>query len=204
MPFYASAEVMIDSAWQLNQKEIKRLQAGKTVTHASSGEGNVTKLDAFLLFNAPAPVIFSVITDYEKQPEFMPNLAEIKVLETSNKGALVNYMLELPFGVEKRYRLKLDYNQQSPNLRMDWNLSPWEGLKPEETILASTGYWLLKPVQNTNDTLLVYHTSTDPGDVPFGLGWIVDYMTNKTVVELLEKTKKRAETTWENNKNHSN
>ncbi len=203
LPLSASAEVVIDPAWQLSKKEIKRLEEGRTITHTTSGEGNIKHVDAFLLFKAPAPLIFSLITDYAKLPEFMPHLEKIKVLESNAQGALVNYQLGLPFGVEKKYRLRLAYEKKDSNMRMAWTKVPWQGLKPKETIVATTGYWLFKPVPHSDETLLVYHTTTDPGDVPFGLGWIVDYLTNKSVVELLENTKERAEKQWSIKQKHS-
>jgi len=38
--------------------------------------------------------------------------------------------------------------------------------------------------------------------MPFGLGWIVDYLTKKTVLELLENTRKRAENIEQKSKRH--
>ncbi len=185
-----------DPAWNLKEWEIKRVNDGGIVTHKSSSADYTRQIHAYLVIKAPAEQVFSLVTDYERLPEFMPNLEAVKVLESSSQGALVNYMLGLPFGVKKRYRLQLDYDRETGDPRMAWNLAPWPELKADETIAATTGYWLFKPAADKDATLLVYYNKTDPGDVPFGLGWIVDYLTNKTVVELLEKTKERAEQRW--------
>jgi hypothetical protein len=80
---------------------------------------------------------------------------------------------------------------------MHWHKVEWQGLDPDETIQDSTGYWFFKHADKQT-TLLHYYTKTDPGHVPFGLGWIVDYLTEKTVVDLLKNTKARAEQEWHN------
>lgn len=190
------ADLPLDEAWQLSKQEIKKIEQGYVVTRAVTGEGYAQQLDAFLLFEAPPEQVFSVITDYARLPEFVPYLDRVEVLEASAEGASMNYFLKLPFGVQKRYRLKLDYDHQLPDLQMSWDLLPWPELKPDETIQATSGYWLLKPLKNPEQTLLAYHTVTNPGDVPFGLGWIVDYLTNTSVIELLENIKERAEKQW--------
>ncbi len=182
---------MLAADYTLSDKDKVKVEAGKLVVHAQSvGDGHSKEVHAFLRINAPAAKVFAVITDFPHLPEFMPNLAKVEVLAAQPSGALVNYYLDLPFGVHKRYRLKLDYDTEP--LRMRWQKVAWEGLKPEETIVDTQGFWLLESVDEAN-TQLHYYTYTDPGHVPFGLGWIVDYLTKEAIVELLENTKKRAE-----------
>jgi len=187
---------LFDQSWQLSSDEIKRLQSGKiTVYDTSENEGYIKELRAFLIVESNPENLLATISDYEKLPEFMPNLEHVDVLEQDENGALVNYVLALPFGVQKRYRLRLNYDKTTPNFSMSWHSEPWQGLKPEETIKYTTGSWIFKPIDK-NTTLVVYYTKTDPGHVPFGLGWIVNYLTEKTVLELLKNTRKRAEIFW--------
>ncbi len=204
LPLNGFANIEYDSAWHLKDWEKKRLEEGRVITHASSHEGYARQLKAYLLIHTPAEQIFSIITDHEKTPEFMPNLDRVQIVAASEEAVLANYMLTLPFGVKKRYRLKLVEDTGPDALQLSWNLVPWAELKPEETIAATSGSWLLKATGNNELTLLVYDTTTDPGDVPFGLGWIVDYLTNQTVIELLEKTKERAERQWMESKKKLN
>jgi len=177
----------------LSEKELAQVDAGRLIIHAASTKDSYVKeIHAFLRINAPAEKVFALITDYAHLPSFMPHLERTEVLNQDETGAVVNYYLDLPFGVHKQYRLRLDYDKQPNRWRMSWHQWDWQGLDPEHTIADTTGYWDLKVV-DAQTTLLHYYTKTDPGHVPFGLGWIVDYLTEKTVVELLENTKAKAE-----------
>ena len=196
IPQYSLAVAEYDSAWNLKGWEIKRINDGRIITHTFTVEGHTKQVDAFLLIKTPAEFIFSMITDYERLPGYMPNLERVEVLEASTAGALVNYELAFPFGLKKRYRLKLDYYMENGELGMTWDLAPWQGLTAEESLRASTGFLRLKETEDTNVTLLVYDTKTDPGYIPFGLGWIVNYLTDRIVIEFLEETKQRAERKW--------
>ncbi|MDQ7001370.1 MAG: SRPBCC family protein, partial [Ghiorsea sp.] len=134
----------------------------------------------------------ALITDYEHLPEFMPNLEKVEVLSHDKDGAQVNYYLALPFGVKKRYRLQLVYDTTPPDFRMAWHSIPWQGVPEGEVVKKTVGYWQLTATAS-NETLLHYYTKTDPGHVPFGLSWLVDYLTTETVTELLNNTKQRLE-----------
>lgn len=185
----------IDASWGLSQAEIANIEQGKMVVHKQS-QGYQKEIHAFLLIQTPPRTLLDVITDFPSLPEFMPHLEAIKVLHQDKQGALVDYMLALPFGVHKRYRLQLTYDTTPPDLVMAWHKVVWEGVSPDETIQDSTGFWYFKKADKAS-TVLHYYTKTDPGHVPFGLGWIVDYLTEKTVVDLLTQTQQRAETRWQ-------
>lgn len=177
----------------LTEKEQANVESGGLVIHATSVQASYAKeIHAFLQIQAPAAQIFTLITDYQHLPSFMPNLERIEVLSQDDAGAVVNYYLDLPFGVHKQYRLKLDYDKQPNHLRMRWHKLDWQGLASEHTIAETRGYWHLETVDE-HTTRLHYYTQTDPGHVPFGLGWLVDYLTEETVVDLLKNTKKEAE-----------
>ena len=193
----AYAEAVLHHELGLTDKEEATVAAGGMVVHTSSvGDGYVKEAHAFLLIKAPANLILDVITDYKHLPEFMPNLERTEVLFQNEKGARVNYVLNLPFGVSKRYRLQLTHDYTPPELKLSWHNVVWEGLEPDETLKNTSGYWSLQQVP-PNKTLLHYYTKTDPGHVPFGLGWVVDYLTHETIVEMLENTKDRSELKWQ-------
>ena len=177
----------------LTEKEQTNVEAGRLVVHAESAKDSYVKeIHAFLLIQAPVDKVFALITDYVHLSSFMPNLERTEVLSQDAAGAVVNYYLDLPFGVHKQYRLQLDYDKQPDSWRMTWHKLDWQGVAPEHTIADTMGYWDLQ-VMDAQTTQLHYYTKTDPGHVPFGLGWLVDYLTEKTVVELLENTKAKAE-----------
>jgi len=192
-------EISADN-WNVQQftaQEDKRFQAGKVVSRTWSETGNVKDVHAISRVRAPADIIISIITDYALLPEFMPNLERTEVLESRSDGALVNYYLGLPFGHKKLYRLKLSYESKPNDYRMSWVSVPWPEVPAEDAVVSTVGNWHLSYGQVDNETTVHYSTKTDPGDVPFGLGWLVDILTKQTVVEMLENTKQRAELQWE-------
>jgi hypothetical protein len=62
----------------------------------------------------------------------------------------------------------------------------------EETIRDTSGYWRIE-AQSENKSLTLYHLYTDPGPIPFGLGWIVDVLSKNSVPQVLLQTKDRTE-----------
>ncbi len=191
----SGSAVELDVPWRLSQADIVKLEQGKMVVHKQS-QGYQKEIHAFLRIYAPPKILLDVVTDYPNLPRFMPHLESVEVLRQDAKGALVNYMLSLPFGVHKRYRLQLTYDTTPPDLGMTWRKVAWEGVAADETIKDTTGFWYFKSAEGAV-TILHYYTKTDPGHVPFGLGWIVDYLTEKTVVDLLTRTRQRAEVLWQ-------
>lgn len=183
----------VAQSWELSPREQQQVERGELVIHAESiGDGHIKEVQGLLKIKASPMHVFTLITDYEHLPEFMPNLDKVEVLTRDKNGAQVDYYLDLPFGVKKRYRLQLNYDTTSPDLRMAWHSIPWQGVPEGETVKNTVGYWQLTAIKN-NETLLHYYTKTDPGHVPLGLGWLIDYLTKKTVAKLLQNTKKRVE-----------
>ena len=179
--------------WALTKPERKLEDAGNLLVHtATVGDGYIKVVKAYLKIKAPAADVFTLITDYEHLPQFMPNLERIEVLSHDEDGAKVNYYLGLPFNVKKRYRLQINYDTTLPEMRMSWQSIPWGGVPPEESVKDTQGFWSLTATKD-NETLLYYYTLTDPGHVAFGLGWVVEYTTERVVVQLLENTKNEAE-----------
>jgi len=181
------------SDWTLTKPERKLVDAGNLLVQtATVGDEYIKVAKAYLKIKAPAADVFTLITDYERLPQFMPNLERIDVLSRDENGAKVNYYLSLPFNVKKRYRLQLNYDTTLAEMRMSWQSIPWAGVPPEESVKDTQGFWSLTATKD-NETLLYYYTLTDPGYVAFGLGWVVEYMTERVVVQLLENTKNEAE-----------
>lgn len=185
---------------ELSPKQLQSIQRGDILLKTlPAPQDNTTALNAYALVAAPPKVLLATIIDYAALPAYTPNLKQVDVLSSDASGDVVNFHLALPFGVEKRYRLRLTYappQADTDAVAMTWLIQPWDELKPEETIQFTSGYWFMQPTAD-QQTELSYHTETDPGEVPFGLGWIVDYLSHQTIIELLEHTKARAEQQWQ-------
>ena len=188
----------IDSkTWGMDAEDEQRLARERVVLHQKTKDGQqVQHIDAFLLIHAPLNPIFALISDFKQLPDYAPHVERIAILDQSEQHALVDYTLKLPLGIQKRYRLNLNFEHNNTNKRMTWHSDAWQPPEPNERIGATSGYWWLQPTADPNITLLAYQTMTDPGDVPFGLGWVVDYLTHSSIEALLTQTKIRAETQW--------
>ncbi len=150
-------------------------------------------LEAFGLIHADIERIYKVLTNFEDYPTFMPNLGKVEILKKSSNHAVLNYFIELPLGKTKKYRLDMRFNQNSNNTaELHWKMISWPGLKQSETIKDTTGNWHLRAYPDKQGSVLVvYHVYTDPGPIPYGLGWIIDILTEKSVPNVLINTRKR-------------
>ncbi|MDX8389731.1 MAG: SRPBCC family protein [Mariprofundaceae bacterium] len=199
MPQVSWAEFQIDSKWGLSPHEISEIHEERIVVHKNiTIQHNVHHIEALFLVNAPVEHLFSLMTDYDQLTAYAPNLQRVDIMKKYDHGALVNYALALPFNVEKAYRLQLNYTDEGEHRRIAWKSVPWPELNPEETIVSTSGFWLLQKAEKPNTTFLVYQSTTNPGHVPWGLGWIVNYLSTDSVLALLSKTKERAEEQWLN------
>lgn len=185
---YATAPV------SMTNDEKKRVDRGEIIVReVPAGDAAGKTFEAIGRINASRESIVQVLTAYETYPEFMPNVSNIEIVEQNGNDAILNYTLSLPLGKIKKYRLKISVAEhENFTSVMQWQMLDWPGLKTAETIKNTTGFWQIEE-KGLNRSLVLYHVYTDPGPVPFGLGWIVDYMSKNSVPEALTQTKARAE-----------
>ncbi|MBI5093455.1 MAG: hypothetical protein HZB26_13570 [Candidatus Hydrogenedentes bacterium] len=156
--------------------------------------------DAIALMRGTLDQAYAVLSDYERYPEFMPNVSATEIVERKDNETTVNYTLKLPLGKIKKYRLKLWSERSENKLRIFWTKVPWEGLKDYETIADTVGNWTVVPADKEGYLLAVHHVYTDPGKIPAGLGWIVDILTKDSLPNVLNATRKRIESLYFNKK----
>jgi hypothetical protein len=193
---FLSIPTMLNAAAviSLDEHEKKLIARGGIVVREIETAGKKGRtFEAVGLVKARRNNVLKVVKDYKKYPEFMPNVSRIDIVEQRGNDTVLNYILALPMGNTKKYRLSLTEsaagNQSSI---LEWHMMKWPELKTEETISDTTGYWRIEE-KSENVSLVLYHVYTDPGPIPFGLGWIVDVLTKKSVPDVLLQTKKRAE-----------
>lgn len=157
-----------------------------TMQDVSKADSPGKSFVAATLINAPLQKICAVLMDFPGYTDFMPNLDKIKVSQAAGDFSLVDMTLKLPLGKIKKYRLKMEPKAAAQSCRLSWKLVPWEGLKQEETITDTTGYWQLAPSSsNQQQTVVKYFVYTDPGPIPMGLGWIVDSLSKDSIPKTL-------------------
>jgi hypothetical protein len=178
----------------LNERQKKAVSKGEIIVREVGTDRKMGRtFEAVGLIKASRKSVMSVLTDYTKYPEFMPNVSRVEIVEQQGNQALLNYTLALPMGKIKKYRLRIAEKSLDATIStLEWQLQKWPGLKAEETISDTTGYWRVKE-QGDNVSLVHYHVYTDPGPVPLGLNWIVDHLSNKSIPKVFLQTRRRAE-----------
>jgi len=132
-----------------------------------------------VVIHAPADVLFDVITDYESYPSFLSDVAEAKVLERTEAGAIVKFGLNLI----KKVHYSLKMTETRPT-RVRWELHESSLMK------ANVGGWTLESLPD-GTTRATYEVDVTPrGFVP---GPIVSALTGRTLPATLEAFKQRAE-----------
>jgi ribosome-associated toxin RatA of RatAB toxin-antitoxin module len=182
------------SAINLNAQEQQTVHEQEVLVRERPTNGKPGKtFEAVAIMEANSEVIQDIVMDYASYPDFMPNVSRVGILRQEDTTALLNYTLSLPLGKIKKYRVRMKTSEPDDQTSLiQWQLEKWPGLKPKETIRNTTGFWRIEEL-DAKRSLVLYHVYTDPGKIPFGLGWIVDLLGKDSVPEILLKTKARAE-----------
>jgi hypothetical protein len=183
LPVSALAADPIDLK-SLADKEVRVLDVSKP---GSSGKSFV----AATIVNAPVQDVCKLLQQYESYPAFMPNTHSTKVTHSTATHSLVDVTLKLPMGKIKKYRLRMEPQVSTASCVLAWKQVPWPGVRQEETITDTTGQWQLMP-HGAGRTAIRYSVYTDPGPIPFGLGWIVDSLSKDSIPQTLEAVRSRA------------
>jgi ribosome-associated toxin RatA of RatAB toxin-antitoxin module len=147
---------------------------------------------AATIINAPVETLCALVQDYADYPSFMPNTESAKVAMVSQGRAVVDVTLKLPMGKMKKYRLGMESTVSPEACTVAWKQLPWRGLKAEETIADTYGSWQFTPAPQAGKSVVKYVVYTDPGPIPFGLGWIVDSLSKDSIPQALEGLRKKA------------
>lgn len=85
------------------------------------------------VFNCTKEEFFKIISDYEKYPDFLPEVKDCKTLETENNKKKVEYTVN----VIKNFKYLLWMKESSPD-RIDWDFAGGDLFK------KTSGSWVLE------------------------------------------------------------
>jgi len=132
-----------------------------------------------IVINAPPEKVFDVVAGYEKYPEFM---AEVKEVRTSNrKGNQVDVHYKVDLMKSIKYSLRMTEERPS---KVTWSFIEGEFMKDNK------GSWLLEPA-GEGQTKATYSIEMALG--PLVPKTIVNAMVDTQLPKMLESVKKRAE-----------
>jgi coenzyme Q-binding protein COQ10 len=132
-----------------------------------------------IVIKASIDRLFTVITDYQRYPEFLPEVKGIRISKRQGRELDVQYEVE----VLKRIRYTLHLIEEPPN-RISWTFV--EG----ELMRDNRGHWLLEPA-GEGTTRATYSIEMRLG--PLVPKSIVNALVDSSLPKMLEGFKKRAE-----------
>jgi|TARA_B100001964_G_C13764525_1_gene393251 ribosome-associated toxin RatA of RatAB toxin-antitoxin module len=136
-------------------------------------------------FAAPLDVVMGVITDYERYPEFLPEMGLVRVVSRNETEVVVEFQIE--FLMKVTYQIRIT---ELPPDSIAWVL--------EESRMMSVndGSWKLT-AQDDGTTEVVYGLKVElKGRIP---GSVSDRLTEKALPQTLERFKSRAESIAQHN-----
>lgn len=128
---------------------------------------------------APAKVVYNVVSDFESYPDFLPETREVEVLSRTTKKARASYKIK----VIKSILYTLDYNL-TPGKKISWTFVDGNLFKD------CKGSWTFKETKK-GLTLATYTI-----DIEFGLfvpKTITDMLVGRNLPTMMERFKQRAE-----------
>jgi len=139
----------------------------------------MAKAERSIVINAPREKVFAVITDYEKYPEFLPEVKKVKVEFGAGNVKEVSYTVDIKAKVIT-YTLK---HTARPPDELAWTMVRGEMMK------GNDGTWILKPVPEGTEATY---------KIDLKLGALVPSMVERMLAEqslpgLLANFKKRIE-----------
>jgi len=132
-----------------------------------------------IVINAPPDKVFDVIVSYEKYPEFMKEVKEIKTSNRKGNQVDVQYKVDLMKSI--RYSLRM--TEERP-LKVSWTFIEGEFMKDNK------GSWVLEP-SGDSQTKATYTIEMALG--PLIPKTIVNAMVENQLPKMLEDMKRRVE-----------
>jgi ribosome-associated toxin RatA of RatAB toxin-antitoxin module len=132
-----------------------------------------------IVINAPMERVFSVIADYAKYPEFLPEVKNVRTSRRQGTDLDVHYEVE----VLKKIRYTLRIKEEPPN-RISWTFV--EG----ELMRDNRGQWVLEAA-GEGKTRATYSIEMKLG--PLVPKSIVNVLVDSSLPKMLEAFKKRSE-----------
>ncbi|MFP2911762.1 type II toxin-antitoxin system RatA family toxin [Pyxidicoccus sp. 3LFB2] len=134
-----------------------------------------------IVINAPVEKVFDVITQYDRYPEFLPEVKEVRAANRQGNSLELHYKVD----VVKTIRYSIRVTEERPR-RMAWTFIEGEMMKDNK------GSWVLEP-DGEGKTKATY-------TVEMALGMlvpktVVNALVDTSLPKMLEAFKRRAEGT---------
>lgn len=197
-PSRAAARIPLaqDQEVRLSPEERAAVLRGKILLrHLPSPGRRGRTYEAIGLIHGTLEEAASVLSDFDRYPEYMPNVSAVNVCERAGPCSVVEITLHLPLGMKKQYRLRYTGARDEAGFRLRWEMLPWPELKPGHRIADTSGFWLIRGFED-GGLLVIYHVYTDPGNVPLGLTGIAQGVAKSKIPDGIAKLRERVRTVF--------
>lgn len=169
----------------LDRISLAKARSGIPVVEAEqdqSGQGG--RSTGHLLMRAPPAVVWEVLTDHSRFPEFMPHLVAAQV---TNRTATGERCLQTVDAVVQKVSYTLDFRWDPATMHIDYKLA--DGVPGD--LKSVLGHWQLWSEAKGRATLVEYVNQVDVGTyVP---GFIRGYLADSALRDSLDAVRKRVE-----------
>ena len=166
----------------LSAQEIERMKKGEIVIIKNIGfEESTSKgmIQAALILKAPIDKIFALQAQDWRQPEYVPYLNEMFVVQKFPDGNLDEEHIKI---LIVNINIRVRWYHHPENFSFNWNLDP----SFKNDLKRLDGFWKFYYIDD-NHTLARYGTITDTG---FGIPtWVQDFLTRRDLPEALNNNK---------------
>jgi ribosome-associated toxin RatA of RatAB toxin-antitoxin module len=141
-----------DDGFRFEQSELAQLYKGEVIVR--SDESDKRRVQAAILIDSPAQPIWSVLTDCNHTPEFIPKLKSCRILQPGENTRITEQQVKIStFLPRVTYVIQSDYQKFR---RIDFK-------KVSGDLKALEGSWVLEEIGDGRYTILVYSVFLDPG-----------------------------------------
>lgn len=171
----------------LTADNIDRLQAGEILRFSQKSikikGSTVGGGYAMGIIEREPEVVWAILTDFEKHPEYMPRLRAVHVGEKQGETLPIRHTIKV---LTKKVSYNLIQTLDEQTHCLSWRIDP----EKENDIRETVGSWQLRPYEN-GQCLAVYSVFVNSGHrVP---NFIEHYFTRRDMPNVIQALKKRVE-----------
>jgi ribosome-associated toxin RatA of RatAB toxin-antitoxin module len=130
------------------------------------------------IIDAPPIVLWDLLTDYESDVKYIPNISESRILEKDGRRVLVHKKVKyLLF----KFNVDIEYREEFEDMRLSWS-------QVKGPFSVSKGTWTLEPCEG-NRTMARYVVELDH---PLLTRWLAERLLKKNLPEMYHIINERA------------
>lgn len=186
--FISVSVLASDRPEHLSISQWSRLDSGEILSREIEEPRKGQTFEAMGIVPGKPEKALAALLSFADYPKFMPNVENTAVIQHSGNHIVIEQTLGLPLGQIRKYRLDNQIEKKEDSIKLSWKMIQFSGIPENQRIGDTQGYWLLLPHKD-KQTLAIYHNYSDPGHVPFGMGWIVEYLSGRSIKDILLNTR---------------